>query len=495
MTSLEARRNQPMRTALRQIGLITAVLVALCLICRLVFYRTYTADLPVDSVSGERSPGEEFTYKADEPDIISSGEWILQDGRVHLRLQPGRGGMTDLSIYRKNGELVSRHELHVDSFLTTFDRATGSFTGDKIIMIAVTLFWFLVSLVMIRQFRLARGPSFYAYSTIYFSGFSVFSLANGVIMLIVTVRHLADPADFSMLSVYSAINSASLQFMILSTPLVVLFAIATAVSNIELLRHERFRFQNVLGILLSVLLLVGEAIGWAMFSADFAGSEWELRLRNTLYNVYATVFVYFECMLIGSVTCAILAARRLPTGEKDYIIILGCRFRSDGSLTPLLRGRVDRALDFWRKQRASTGLSARLIPSGGQGPDECMAEAEAMTRYLKKKSFPEELILQEDRSRNTLENMRLSREIIEREGGDKRVVFATTNYHVFRSGLWAARAGLEAEGIGSRTKWWFWPNAFLRECAGLMQYRWKQELIFLIVLMIFFGMLSAVIGY
>ena len=106
-----------------------------------------------------------------------------------------------------------------------------------------------------------------------------------------------------------------------------------------------------------------------------------------------------------------------------------------------------------------------------------------------------ELILQEDRSRNTLENMRLSREIIEREGGDKRVVFATTNYHVFRSGLWAARAGLEAEGIGSRTKWWFWPNAFLRECAGLMQYRWKQELIFLIVLMIFFGMLSAVIGY
>ncbi len=40
---------------------------------------------------------------------------------------------------------------------------------------------------------------------------------------------------------------------------------------------------------------------------------------------------------------------------------------------------------------------------------------------------------------------------------------------VFRSGIWAQTAGLDAEWIGCKTKWWFFPNAFLRECVGLLQ--------------------------
>ena len=44
-----------------------------------------------------------------------------------------------------------------------------------------------------------------------------------------------------------------------------------------------------------------------------------------------------------------------------------------------------------------------------------------------------------------------------------KAVFATTNYHVFRTGLLAEQAGLKAEGIGSKTKAYFWVNAFVRE--------------------------------
>ena len=62
--------------------------------------------------------------------------------------------------------------------------------------------------------------------------------------------------------------------------------------------------------------------------------------------------------------------------------------------------------------------------------------------------------------------------------------------------LWAAQAGLPAEGIGSKTAWWFWLNAFMRECAGLVQYRWKQELVLLVCLMLLFGLLSmTIIGW
>ena len=94
---------------------------------------------------------------------------------------------------------------------------------------------------------------------------------------------------------------------------------------------------------------------------------------------------------------------------------------------------------------------------------------------------------------NTHENMAFSAEIIRETGPEGKTAFATSNYHVFRSGMLAREAGLEAEGIGSRTKWWFWPNAFMRETAGLLAKRWKQELLFLAALIVFFGLLSLVL--
>ena len=86
--------------------------------------------------------------------------------------------------------------------------------------------------------------------------------------------------------------------------------------------------------------------------------------------------------------------------------------------------------------------------------------------------------------------MAFSRKLIEAEKPEARTAFSTTNYHVFRSGVWAGLAGLPAEGVGSRTKWWYWPNAFMRECVGLLQNRWKQELVLLVLLAALFGVLS-----
>ena len=89
--------------------------------------------------------------------------------------------------------------------------------------------------------------------------------------------------------------------------------------------------------------------------------------------------------------------------------------------------------------------------------------------------------------------MAFSKRIIEEQNPRGKTVFATSSYHVFRSGLWARLAGLTAEGIGSKTKWWFWPNAFMRETVGLLQKRWKQELLFLGLLVVFFSVLSMVL--
>ena len=61
-----------------------------------------------------------------------------------------------------------------------------------------------------------------------------------------------------------------------------------------------------------------------------------------------------------------------------------------------------------------------------------------------------------------------------------KVAFSTTNFHVFRSGLLARRVKMRAEGMGAKTKWYFWPNAAVREFVGLLtRHRFKQAAILL----------------
>ncbi len=75
--------------------------------------------------------------------------------------------------------------------------------------------------------------------------------------------------------------------------------------------------------------------------------------------------------------------------------------------------------------------------------------------------------------------------IREREGGeDARVAFSTTNYHVMRSGLYATKQGFLVEGIGSRTKSYFWINAFFREFIATLQVHKRTHIPVMIVLVL-----------
>ena len=61
---------------------------------------------------------------------------------------------------------------------------------------------------------------------------------------------------------------------------------------------------------------------------------------------------------------------------------------------------------------------------------------------------------------------------------------------MFRSGILAKTAGLEAQGMGSPTKWYFWPNAFIREFIGLVVTEKKALLILLAEMIVFFTALT-----
>ena len=477
-----------MKKAAWQIAAMALTLLIICVISRAAMHGAYTVYIPVNEPHRNLQP-QELQVDMETPDVVLLGAPEMRDGYLRMSVQPRHQGSTFVDIASMETGFSATQPLHVGRFGTIYDPVTGGFTGDSVVLAAFTVFCLAVAAIMFRVFRQSRGPAFYSYGTIYAAGFSLFALLTGLAMLEITLRHLVRPRLYTMLNAYSAISGASYRFMMLTAPFMLAFAVAMAVSNVALLRHERMKLKNVLGIGVAVLLAAGEALAVYLHSRDFMGSEWEYRLHNTVNNVYATVFAYFECMLIGAIICGLKAARHVPATDKDYILILGCQFRRDGTLTPLLRGRVDKAIEFWQKHRQA-GKRALLVPSGGQGPDEVMAEAEAMRRYLVEHGVPEEAILPEDKSRNTYQNMEFSRALIEARGKGAKVAYVTTNYHVFRSGVWARLAGLPAEGLGSRTKWWYWPNAFMRECVGLMMNRIPQELVLLAAMLALFGALS-----
>ena len=270
-------------------------------------------------------------------------------------------------------------------------------------------------------------------------------------------------------------SNAMTVLTLVATPFVISFAIAMAHSNISLMKNEGKKLKNMYGIFASILLFIGTGVVLFLFIMNMNRGRDDYAIA-IIYSICSACFTVFQYMLAASIITGITAAYRKVDYDKDYIIILGCAIKKDGTLYPLIRGRVDRAIKFWKEQKEATGKVATFIPSGGKGSDEILSEARAMTNYLLEQGIPEEYIIPETNSKTTLENMKFSKEIIEERSSDAKAVYSTTNFHVFRSGIFATSVGLKAEGIGAKTKWYFWPNALLRELLGIYATRRKLEL-------------------
>ena len=471
----------------RQSLALLCVLFVVLVVMRMLLGSTYRTGIPWEARSASEPLPE---LQVDHPEIARVENLALENGRLMFDVVPLKKGSFTVLVPDQNGQPGENLSLAVTRSRAVYDPETGSFTGDLAVMILITVFLLLISAMMLHGVLTAKGPELYSYSTMFYTGFFFFALLTGFTMMGITLRHILRADTYSMLDVYDSLGGAAVDFLNITFPLLVAFSLALAVSNIALLRHNRPRVQNALGLIISLLIVGGAVFGLWLSGEVFARTLREFRIRATVGNVYCMAFVYFECILAGAVICGIRAARhRVPAG-RDVIIILGCWFRKDGSLPPLLRCRVDRAIAYWHDTREQTGREAFLIPSGGRGTDESMPEAEAMRAYLIAQGIPERLILPEAESASTYQNLLFSRRIMEEHGLPRSCVYATTNYHVFRSGMWAAKAGLDAEGISSRTRWWFWPNAFIRECVSLVADRWKLELALLLALITFFGLLS-----
>ena len=301
---------------------------------------------------------------------------------------------------------------------------------------------------------------------------------------------------FSIKDIYNNTLSSFSYFAMLTLPCIVILAIYAIITNIVLIKKEGMHPRNILGISLGIIALLGLFGSQAIFQLThklLVGTN-GFMIKKSIDMLLNITLSYLYTLIIATLYCNIKAAKHIPKYEQDFVIILGSKIREDGTLTPLLKGRVDKAIEFAKKQKEVSNKDIYYIPSGGKGNDEVIAESVAIKNYLIEQGIDKKHIIIEDKSKSTKENMKFSKEIINGKMKDANICFSTTNYHVFRSGVIANDCGLNCEGMGSKTKWYFYTNALIREfIANIVQEKRKHILLLIMIYLI--ALVFIFIGY
>ena len=403
----------------------------------------------------------------------------FETGAARITLKAVTDGETEMSIAGHATRPEAHWEIRVTDGIVL--EGGANFKGWEIIHLCVCVLLGVMSVLFASVFVQLKLRAWYGYEMVAAGGALLFALFQTVLFTYTYLcQSLTSITDMSTQLLYAADYFVDVSFL----PMGVM-ALLVSISNIALIRHEGKRPANLLGIAISVVWLFGMWL-WARLPDLVTNSDVSLSVAMLLNAVVTVGIIFGECLLLSTIVCAWLASRHVPAHGADYLVILGCGIRADGTPCPLLAGRVDRALAFDEARTQAGDAPATFVPSGGQGPDEIMSEAESMRNYLVKKGVEGKRVVLESRSTTTRENMLFSREVIEEHAGrdmnEVTVMFSTTNYHVFRGYVCAREAGMIVEGMGSKTKAYFWPNAFLREFAGLLVAQWRSILLVYLIL-------------
>ena len=121
----------------------------------------------------------------------------------------------------------------------------------------------------------------------------------------------------------------------------------------------------------------------------------------------------------------------------DVIVVLG-NAQANGRPLPILQGRIDHALDLYRK-----GLAPYLLFTGGNQPGDRFTEADAGRMYAIEHGVPESAILMESHGRTTWQELQAATGIL-RAMRLHRVILVSDDFHAFRLHRMAADLGMQA---------------------------------------------------
>ena len=241
------------------------------------------------------------------------------------------------------------------------------------------------------------------------------------------------------------------------------------------------------------------AIGFAV-NTSVAGLYRKSPKSIPLWLVTSMHTVCFTVIAVFLVTGILIASRMHPEMQRglDYLVVMGAKVEPDGTPSPSLKLRLDRAIAYADRNPATI-----LVLSGGKGHREPKTEAESMAEYLVYNGVPHERLLLEIQAENTYENVTMSRALIgvdrvAREGKHYpmdagrpqaggpvkwaeerpvRIGFLTQEFHMCRTlGIAEKLYGGKVAGIYCDSDPVLFPHLCFRECIALLKDKYLDRL-------------------
>jgi len=152
--------------------------------------------------------------------------------------------------------------------------------------------------------------------------------------------------------------------------------------------------------------------------------------RRVLTVIVVTMFVLWA----SSAAAVLVWSSRDEAQPAQVIVVLGAA-QYAGKPSPVLRARLDHALDLWDRHLASL-----LILTGGTGAGDTTSEAAVGRNYARKHGVPDSAILVENEGRTTSESMRAVAGMLEVRGL-QTALLVSDPFHMLRLRILARRFG------------------------------------------------------
>jgi uncharacterized SAM-binding protein YcdF (DUF218 family) len=157
-----------------------------------------------------------------------------------------------------------------------------------------------------------------------------------------------------------------------------------------------------------------------------------------LTGVSAALLVGLVCGLI------VVQGQRDEARDSGAAVVLGAA-QWNGDPSPVLQARLDHALDLYHR-----GLVKRIILTGGVGAGDRLSEAAVGRQYLLDRQVSPDVLLLDERSTTTWENLQNAADLARANGIDT-VVLVSDPFHMLRSLKMAHDLGLSAYGSPTRS--------------------------------------------
>jgi uncharacterized SAM-binding protein YcdF (DUF218 family) len=172
-----------------------------------------------------------------------------------------------------------------------------------------------------------------------------------------------------------------------------------------------------------------------------AKAKQAIRIARRIVTIgMVTVF----SLWVVSAAAVLVWSARDEARPAQAIVVLGAAQYS-GKPSPVLRARLDHALDLWNRHLASL-----LILTGGTGSGDTTSEAAVGRKYAKRHGVPDSAILVENEGRTTSESMRAVAGMLEVRGLQSALLVSDP-FHMLRLRILARRFGFTPYTSPTRT--------------------------------------------